>query len=301
MKFLITGASGLLGQGLLRYISTLGTHEIVGLLHHHPSRFVHHNIHMVTADLRDEGRIDQIIHDEKPDVVIHTAGLTSVDECEKNPEYAFLINTEIPRRLAHLCHQNQIRFIFISTDHITDGRQALFSEDVVISPVNIYAQTKAQAEHFVGQAYPESLIIRTNFFGKGLPWRQSLTDWIWQKLSAGESVPAFIDSWVSPLSVPYLSKALYDLSPLKVRGILHVGGRERISKYDFALKAAQHFGFNPTLVVPTPMASVKLQAPRPPDMSMNVSRAESYLGYALPDIDQSLSSIRAEYQGQDGH
>jgi dTDP-4-dehydrorhamnose reductase len=255
---------------------------------------------MVTADLRDESRIEQIIHDEKPDIVIHTAGLTSVDECEKNPEHAFLINTEIPARLAHICRQKNIRFLFISTDHITDGLQALFSEEVVTSPVNIYAQTKAQAERSVGQAYPDSLIIRTNFFGKGLPWRQSLTDWIWQKLSAGERVPAFIDSWVSPLSVPHLSQALYDLSLINVRDILHVGGRERISKYEFALKAAQHFGFDPSLVVPTPMASVKLQAPRPPDMSMNVSRAESYLGYALPDIDQSLSSIRAEYQGQNG-
>lgn len=300
MKFLITGASGLLGQGLLRYIASLGKHSIIGLSYHHASCYEHENIRMITADLQNEHVIERIIQTERPDVLIHTAGLTSVDECEKNPQYAFLINTKIPKRLAHLCQQNRIRFVFISTDHITDGTQAFFSEDVVTSPVNIYAKTKAQAEIYVGEYHPESVIIRTNFFGKGLPWRQSLTDWIWQKLSAGENVPAFIDSWISPLSVPYLSKALYDLSLLKVTGILHVGGRERVSKYEFAIKAAHHFGFDSKLVVPTRMASAKLQAPRPTDMSMNISRAESYLRYALPDIDQSLSSIRAEYLVQDG-
>lgn len=294
-NYLVTGASGLLGHVLVPHLAERGFH-VCAVSHSHALPQASSHVTGVRCDLRNTSDLSALLEKTSPDVIIHAAGLTSVDQCETDPVQAFLLNTAIPETLAIWCSAHQKKYVFISSDHVTGGHKALFTEDDPISPVNVYAESKARAEHAVMEACPQAQILRTNFFGKGPDWRKSLTDWLWDKASVSETIPAFTDSYFSPLSVHYLSQAITDLSLTSESGIFHAGGSERLSKHEFALKFVEFFGFDRALVKPSLTADAHLSAPRPADMSMSVQKIESVLGRSMPTIQQSFESIKDDYK-----
>lgn len=293
-KYVITGASGLLGHALCPYLAGEG-HTVYAVSYTNRISKKAPGIFEISLDLKDQDEVKKSLASIDFNTLVHTAGLTSVDKCETDPDQAFLLNTEIPTRLASWCAQNSKRFIFISSDHVTGGKTPLFSEEHPVAPVNVYAETKARAEKQVLDAYPEALVVRTNFFGRGPVWRKSLTDWLWDKAKTGETIPAFTDSYFSPISGLYLSKTIAELSETQVSGIFHVGGSERLSKYDFALKFVDFFGLDRALVKSSLTSDAHLSAPRPADMSMSVKKIEKTLNHKMPDILESFESIRKDY------
>lgn len=292
--YAITGASGLLGQVLCAYFSAQG-HTVYALHHTRPVINKSPHIHEILCDLRDQEITTRVLDGIAFDTLIHTAGLTSVDQCEIDPDTAFTMNTDIPERLAQWCAENGRRYIFISSDHVTSGKIPLFSEYDDIFPLNIYAKTKMQAEKKVLAACPTSLVLRTNFFGRGSSWRKSLTDWLWDKAIVSETIPAFTDSYFSPISSRHLARIISDLSMKSEYGIFHAGGAERLSKYDFAIQFMDFFNFDRSLVQKSLIADAKLSAPRPSDMSMSVKKIELALGWKMPKIQQSFESIKQDY------
>ncbi len=294
-RYAITGASGLLGQVLTPYLAEQGC-DIYALSYNHSVLRKSPRIHEHIFDLRDLTTLQEILSRMEFDTLIHTAGLTSVDQCETDPDLAFLLNRDIPAYLGKWCARNGISYIFISSDHVTSGQMPLFSEDDRLNPVNVYAQTKVQAEQEILSSCPKALILRTNFFGRGPSWRKSLTDWLWDKAIASEDIPAFTDSYFSPISAPLLVKTITDLSLTSESGIFHIGGSERLSKYDFALSFLEFMGFDTRLVKPSFTKDAHLSAPRPADMSMNVSKIEGILGQPMPTISESFQSIKNDYK-----
>src|SRR5690606_32332175 len=101
------------------------------------------------------------------------------------------------------------------------------------SPLNVYARTKVEAEALVRQHMNSALILRTNFFGRGPRWRQSISDWIWDNVVAGHSIPGFTDSFFSPISGLDLARIMLAMIERGASGTFHLGGSERISKFDF--------------------------------------------------------------------
>lgn len=294
-RYLVTGASGLLGQYLIPHIHLAG-HDVVAVSNKHPLPATPEGISSVRCDIAQRRLLEDLLNQQAPDVIIHAAGMTSVDQCEVDPHGAKLLNTDVPSWIAQWADAHRCQYVFISSDHVTGGRKAFFDETDMVAPVNVYARTKAEAEIAVLQHNPTTQVIRTNFFGRGPDWRKSLTDWLWDKALAGEPVPAFTDSYFSPLSAPHLSKVITDLSQIPVHGIYHAGGNIRVSKYDFAMSFFEFFGLDRALVMPARVIDQALKAPRPVDMSMSVRKIEAALGYEMPDLLQSFTAIENDYK-----
>ena len=108
----------------------------------------------------------------KPSLVIHAAGLTSVEVCEERPIFAEHINIDLAGNLAKVCANLKLPFVHISTDHLFSGDAVNSDENCPIAPLNVYAQTKALAEYIVLKEHPKALVIRTNFYGWGTSYRQ---------------------------------------------------------------------------------------------------------------------------------
>ena len=291
MRWLLTGGSGLLGHALSRYLTEHG-HQVSVVVGQHqclvPGVISHH------MDLSRQDDLDDLLDKSRADVIVHAAALTNVDACEAEPERADFLHAKIADHIASSAAKNNARFIYISTDHLWAGKNSFICEDQPVEPVNVYAESKAKGEQLVLAVNANAQIIRTNFFGVGLPWRDSLWSWMKKKLESGETVPAFHDAYFTPTCLPLLSRDIVELASYQVSGVFNLAGAERLSKFDFAMRLANHMGVESSLVKAVSMREVSLVAERPRDLSLSSHRYSEILGRMPPTLDESFAIMDRE-------
>lgn len=289
-RILITGGSGLLALNwacalIDRYSIILGLHQqqvsLAGTL------AVHLNL-----DSLDE--LIQQFENIQPQIVIHAAGLTSVEKCESDPILARQLNVLLAINMAKVCAMFKVPFAHISTDHLYSGQNAFADENLLISPVNIYGCTKAEAELRVLEENPEALVIRTNFYGWGTSYRQSFSDFIIRTLRAEKQIELFDDVFYTPIIAEALAQATHDLIALKARGIFNVVGGQRLSKFDFGVRLAKEFNLNEALIKATQITKQTSLVKRPLDMSLSNKKTVNFLRRDLGAIDDHFSRLRQQ-------
>lgn len=287
---LVTGATGLLGASVVtRAMET--NREVVGLCHRHRLNVAGADIR--TLDLTDSLAIRHLIADLRPSAIIHCAAATNVDWCEANPEHAGVINVAASAHLAQLAKSINARFVHISTDSIFDGSEGYYFEEDDPSPLNVYAQTKRDAEKEVLRHCPWALIVRVNFYGWNVQEKFSLAEWVLDQLNKGNPVPGFTDVFFCPMLVNDLAEMLFAMLDQGLSEIYNVVGSERLSKYDFATRLATLFGFDPARVIPSSIANARLRAPRPRDTSLSTEKICKALHRAMPDVANGLQRFKA--------
>jgi len=286
-KILVTGGSGLLALNWViavsnRYSITLGLHTRKILL---PNVDVHR------FSLESVASILAVIEDIQPQVVIHAAGLTNIEECEANPDLARHINVELAENVARACFQLELPLAHISTDHLFSGQLSNVNENQLVAPQNVYAKTKAEVEQRVLDIYPEALVVRTNFYGWGPSYRCSFSDTIIKTLRKGNKITLFDDVFYTPILSENLAHAVHELLNRNANGIYHVVGDERISKYQFGMKVAEHFNLNPKLIEPDSLTSQTNLVKRPHDMSLSNQKTSDLLKKPLGCVDEHLNRL----------
>lgn len=293
-RLLITGGSGLLALNWAcamreNWDVVLGTHR---------HRVSLRGATVLPLDLGDADRLSRQLAELSPDLVVHAAGLTSVDACEADPALARQVNAELARNVAAAAAGRNIRLVHISTDHLFAGTRSGYREDDAPEPLNEYARSKLLAEEWVRQADPGALIVRTNFFGWGHARRQSFSDWILQALRAGKEITMFDDVYFTPILADALATAAHRLVTLSAGGIYNLAGDERVSKYEFATRLAQAFKLPVELIRLGKLRDASLVAKRPADMSLGNAKACEVLGSGLGCLDRFFLSLR--YQETEG-
>ncbi len=289
-RILITGASGLLGANLVRHYAPRS--ECIGWFASNPI-----SINGATTeriDITDHESVSSALARIKPDLIIHCAAATNVEWCEKNPVLAKAINEDATAFLADQALKHDSKFVFTSTDSIFNGEKKRYSESDAPDPLNTYATGKVRTEILVSDANPDSLIIRSYFYGYSSSGTRSLLEWVLTLARAGNEVPGFSDSYFSPISVHDFAEALDAALAAETSGILHLGSSDRISKYDFAQIAMEAYACDMSLLKPITVADAGLQADRPRDTSLNVDLLESIMGAPVPTVANGIERIAAE-------
>lgn len=288
MRILITGGSGLLA---LNWALQERDHSeiILGL----NNRFIElKGTKSIKLDLTSFEKVNQTINLLKPDLIINTAGITSVELCEKSPNLAFEVNTQLAINLARACSNYMIRYIHVSTDHLFAGDQEFTSEDQPICPKNIYGISKASAETGIMNSYSNALIIRTNFFGWGTTYRKSFSDTILHALRNNQAINLFEDVYYTPILTEILISSIHKLENAGAYGIYNITGDSRISKYHFGLKLAEIFNLDIRLINPTLMKEKSFLVQRPNDMSLSNKKVCDFLGIKMGSIDQHINRLQ---------
>lgn len=289
-RLLITGGTGLLA---VNWALALRNRASV-ILAMHKRQLSLSWVHTCKIDLESVSELATSLAQLSPDLVVHTAAVTNVDRCETDPELAFYINVTLTENLAKACAMIGVRLVHISTDHIFDGRKSLVDENESPSPVNVYGRTKALAEEKVLNASPNSLIVRTNFYGWGTNYRQSFSDYIISALRLGEETRLFHDVFYTPILVDILAIAVHELVDLSAHGIYNIVGDERLTKYEFGKTLSNEFLMNSDLIVPVCMASQIEMVQRPLDMSLSNRKACALLGRRLGSTERHLERLRKQ-------
>ncbi len=231
-----------------------------------------------------------------PNLVVHTAGLTSVERCETDPEQAKALNTDLAARVAEYCGKRKIGLIHISTDHLFDGSAPLVREEHPLCPMNVYGQTKADGEAAVLQACPEALVVRTNFYGWGPPYRRSFSDWIIDSLKAGREIGVFEDVFYTPILAAKLVSSAMELWSKGVHGVIHIAGPARISKHDFAVRVAAEFDLDHHLIRRAQLSNSPQLVRRPFDMSLSSEKAWSMLSSQPDTLAEQIKTLAREQE-----
>ena len=159
-------------------------------------------------------------------------------------------------------------------------------------PPEHVCQTKLQAEEAVIQACPEAMVLRTNFYGWGTSVRTSFSDWILKSLEQGRELTMFSDVFFTPILINDLAQMILRLVDGDAKGIFNVAGRERLSKYDFALKLAEVFNRPRDKIRATTVKEFPFKARRPEDMSLSSKKVEDYLGARMPATEDGLKRLK---------
>lgn len=289
-RVLLTGGGGLLALNWA--CAVRGQWDVV--LGIHKRRVQLAGTTTVEIHLEDTARFGIQLSRLSPDLVVHTAGLTNVDECEKYPALAHQANAVLARTVAEAAAVKNVPLIHVSTDHLFPGLHEFYSEQDPVQPINEYGRTKALAEQWVQTAYPSSLIVRTNFFGWGHRYRQSFSDWLIQSLRGGKALTLFDDVFFTPILADRLVSAAHELIGRRCSGVFNVGGGERISKYAFGEALAGSFGLPRTLIQRGQVADSRLAAPRPRDMSLDSSKATQVLGHHVGMVKDHLEELQVQ-------
>ncbi len=227
----------------------------------------------------------------KPDLVVHTAGMTNVDQCEAFPELANKINYEAAKFVSDVCLKNNIDLIFISTDHLFDGCVPNVSENHVKNPLNCYGRTKSLGEEYINLNNPKALIIRTNFFGWGPSYRQSFSDFIIDNLRNGKKITLFNDVFYTPILIDTLVETVMKLYNKNAKGIFNVVGNDRVSKLEFGLEIVKVFGLNIDLINEGSITDNKELAKRPKDLSLSNQKVIDFIQSQIISSDDQMKLL----------
>ncbi len=290
MKILLTGGSGLLA---LNWAMALrDSHAVVLGLHQRQVSLPGvecRPIALASSEsfLRDLALI-------KPDVVVHAAGITNVDWCETHVEQAMRVNAQMAGNAASACARASCKLVHISTDHLFNGAGSFATEQTPARPVNVYARSKLQGEHEVAAANPDALVLRTNFFGWGPVYKRSFSDMILDALLAQKRPTLFDDVYFTPILIHELVRCAMDLVGGRAAGVVHLGGGERLSKYEFGCQLATQFGFDPAMIERGSMAHARHLVCRPSDMSLSNDRARQLLRKPPVSVSDQLEMLQQQ-------
>jgi dTDP-4-dehydrorhamnose reductase len=276
---LIAGASGLLGSNLAMDYSS----EYRVIASYYQNKIDIEGCSCLKLDFTSE-----VVLGVKPNVIINCIALTNVDECERDPKKARLVNVETTKNIVKLAKRCSSYLVHISTDSVFDGKKGKYKETSRTNPINVYADTKLESEKIA----KGTCIVRTNIYGWNLLDKMSLAEWILDNLENGKEMNGFTDVYFTPILVNNLGLVIRKLIEKRYKGVLHVAGSQRTSKYNFAVKIAEVFGLDKKLIKKWSVDDFEFDARRPKSVDLDVGKAEKLLKTKIFNVKEGLLEFK---------
>jgi dTDP-4-dehydrorhamnose reductase len=273
-RAIITGAAGLIGQYLVKTASRWAPGwDVQGL-----SR--------ADLELTDTSKVDARIRALKPDLLIHCAALSRTKACEQDPDQARRDNVEVTAHLAQL--SQNIPFIFLSSGEVFDGKTGWYSETDEPNPINVYGQTKLEAERVVLQNPRHTVIRIVLTSGTSQNGDRSFVEDMCRSAKAGKDVTLYADEFRCPLPASVIARACWELVDRKQPGLYHLGGSERLSRWDIGESLLPWYPeLNGWLVKGS--ARNHIGSPRPADLSLRCDKIQRLLSFRIPGFREWLT------------
>lgn len=245
MDILITGAHGQLGKELEKQLCT--SHSVIGL-------------GKKDLDITNQIQVDHLISHYKPQLIIHAAAFTAVDQCEIEPKKAMEVNALGTQYIAHTANKIQARLFYISSDYVFDGKKNKpYTEEDEPNPQSIYGLSKWLGEQLTRLCY-HSTIIRTSWlYGHG---GNNFVKTMLNLSKKGKEIKVVNDQLGSPTYVNDLTEMIIQLMDKK-NGIYHISNSGSCTWHEFARAIFEEAGVDSDLVLPITAAEYKALAPRP--------------------------------------
>lgn len=289
MKILITGSNGLLGQKLVYKLRNNKEVKCVASARGENRLVKKDGYAYATLDITSLSNVQEVFKNHLPDVVINTAAMTNVDQCETDKENCWAMNVTAVQNqvstLEQLQKQNpdyKPHFIHLSTDFIFDGTHGPLDENEKPNPLSYYAESKLAAENIV-QASNLSWAIARTVLVYGIVdnmSRSNIVLWVKSNLEQGKKINVVDDQFRTPTLAEDLADGCLLIAKKRAKGIYNISGKDFYSILELAQTVADYYGLDKSLINPSKSADIKQPAIRPPITGFIIDKAKKELGYA---------------------
>jgi dTDP-4-dehydrorhamnose reductase len=248
------------------------------------------------VDITDRARVERVVAEVDPAVVVNAAAYNMVDVAESEPQAAFNINGLAVRNLALAARQVDACLVHFSTDYVFDGTAGRpYVETDTPHPLGAYAVSKLAGELYAQAYLDRPLIIRTSgVYGPGgmKTNRGNFIETMLRLARASSPIRVVEDHVASPTYAPALAARTVELVTRKAYGVFHAGGGTALSWYEFARKIFDAAGLKPELR-PTSEREYRTPARRPKFSALRNQRMEELGMPPMLPLDDAIKDYLA--------
>lgn len=290
MKILLLGRDGQVGTALTSILAPLGEIAAYG---------------RAGADFTRPDDVAQLVHRERPDVIVNAAAYTAVDKAESEPEIATLVNATSPGRMAEAAGEIGARLIHISTDYVFDGEKPEpYVEDDPTGPINVYGRSKLEGELAIAATAADYLILRTSWVHSAS--HANFAAKMLEVAAQREELRVIDDQIGCPTSARLIAEVIGRIIALGAAGrpiatgLYHLTTEGETSRYDYArfiIDEARRLGatLKAERILPVPSSAFPTPAPRPRNSHLSTHKLRTALGQDLPgwreDVLPTISTL----------
>ena len=292
MKILYTGANGLLGQKISAATLEYSNHAFLAT-----ARGLNRTKNLGTAayasmDITDRLQIKSVLSKFRPDVIIHGAAMTHVDECELHKELAYQLNVIGTQNMVDAAREIDAHVVHISTDFIFDGQDGPYDENGVPNPVSYDGETKLQAEHIVQEVNSWSILRTVLVIGIAEDLsRSNIVLWAKKALENAQPIRVVDDQFRTPTLAEDLAQGALLAATQRAHGIFNISGPDFMSIYELVEAVAKHFNLSMDTVTRVDSSTLNQPAMRPPRTGFDISKAVEKMGYRPHSFNEALEII----------
>lgn len=289
-KILITGSNGLLGQKITDALIGDSSIEYIATSRDKNRYAEKEGYRYIDLDITDHHKVQAVLAEHQPNVVINTAAMANVDACERNPEASHLINVEAVANLIAACEKHKAHLIHLSTDFVFDGDDGPYAEDDTPHPLSIYGRHKLEAEQLLQRSTCKWSIVRTILVYGVLEdmSRSNIVLWAKKALESGQEIKVVNDQWRMPTLAEDLAKACVTIAKKGAEGIYHISGKDLFSICEIVEAVVEHYQLDGKFICKESSAALKQDAQRPKRTGFILDKAYEDLDYVPHSFGEGL-------------
>lgn len=297
-RILLTGSNGLLGQKLVDLLTQTADVDLIATARGDNRLPYTDGYSYQPMDITNSQQVMDVICSTRPDVVIHTAAMTDVDKCELQKDDCWAQNVTATESLVEACRETGAFLVHVSTDFIFDGTAGPYDETAEGNPISFYGWSKLAAESVVRHSGISWAIARTVLvYGIAHDMsRSNIILWVKKSLEDGKNIRVVTDQWRSPTLAEDLAKGCYLIADQRAEGIFNISGKEVLTPYEMAIKTADYFGLDKSLIAQADGSTFKQTARRPPRTGFRLDKAQTVLGYDPHSFEEGLALLASQLQ-----
>ncbi len=291
-KILVTGSNGLLGQKLTSLMLKQKDVSLVATSRGVNRYAIKAGYTYIELDIANKTEAIQVISSVKPDVVINTAAVTQVDNCERNRKKCTNVNVEGVKNLVSVCETLNIHLIHLSTDFVFDGNSGPYDEEAPTNPLSYYGETKVQAEDLLKAANCKWTIVRTVLVYGALKdmSRSNIVLWAKSALEREQEIKVVSDQWRTPTLAEDLAMGCLLIAMKGKGGVYHISGNEMMSILEIVQQVANFWHLDQNMIRPV-ISAMLTEAPRPKKTGFIIDKAIKELGYKPHSFSEGLKVL----------
>jgi dTDP-4-dehydrorhamnose reductase len=292
-KILITGSNGLLGQKLVLLLAQNTDIQLVATSRGLNRIDFTEGYDYQEMDITNAEQVAEVIEKVRPDAIIHTAAMTNVDQCEGEKDLCWAMNVKALEYLVEACEKHDIFLCHLSTDFVFDGESGPYSEEDKPNPISYYGWSKYAAEEVVKRSKCTWSIIRTVLvYGITNDMsRSNIILWVKKSLEAQKPIKVVTDQFRTPTLAEDLAMGCWLAVDKRAEGIFHISGKDFLTPYEMAIKTADFFNLDKSLISQVDAKNFTQPAKRPPRTGFLLDKAVAVLGYNPVSFEEGIQVL----------